>query len=92
MRALVSLFERKHILLSATHSPIYLQDFPNTESPDLPYVIDVVRKDFFNEFIRILENDYSLLWDCVYDNIEKLKEIARERAREVQPSRRARAS
>jgi hypothetical protein len=76
--ASVRLFERKHILLSATHSPIYLKDFQNTEPSDLQYIIDVVRKDFFTDFIKILENEYSSLWNCVYDNIEELKEKARE--------------
>lgn len=77
----VRLLERKHILLSAIHSPIYLKDFPETESPDLQYVVDVVRKDFFTDFIQILENDYSLLWNCVYHNIEVLKEEVRNLAK-----------
>jgi hypothetical protein len=76
----IRLFERKHILMSTWHSPLYLKDFPRTEKPDLPYLIDVVRKDFFTDFLKILENDYSSLWSCIYDNIEKLKKQVKKDA------------
>jgi len=72
------LFERKHLLLSTTYSPAYVRDFPGTESPELTYLIDVVRKDFFDNFLQILEKDYITLWKCVSDNLKRLRKIANE--------------
>lgn len=72
------LSERKHLLLSAKHSPAYVRDFPRTEDPELPHLIDVVRKDFFNGFLQILDNDYLTLWKCISNNLKKLRKIAKE--------------
>ena len=74
----IQLFERKHLLLSAQYSPAYIKDFPRTESRELSYLIDVVRKDFFVDFLQILENDYSTLWKCIFNNRKKLRKIAKE--------------
>lgn len=72
------LFERKHLLLSARYSPAYVKDFPRTEVPELPHLIDVVRKDFFNGFLQTLEKDYFTVWKCISNNLEKLRKIAKE--------------
>lgn len=76
---LPQLFERKHLLLYSTYSPPYVAEFPNTEDPELRYLIDVVRKDFFAEFIEIMEKDYSALCKSVSENkgqlLEKIKKL-----------------
>jgi len=72
------LYKRRHLLLSTKYSPPYIKDFPETESPELEYLIDVVRKDFFPDFLQILQNDYSVLWKSIYDNLEELKKEAKD--------------
>lgn len=74
----IQLFERKHLLLSARYSPSYVKDFPNTESPGLPYLIDVVRNDYFGDFLSILEEEYSTLWKCIFSNNKELSKEAKE--------------
>ena len=74
----IKLFERKHLLLSTKHSPKYIEEFPNTETPDLDYLIDVVRKDYFGDFVKILENEYTTIQKCILDNLEELREQAKE--------------
>jgi len=73
----IKLFERKHLLLTTAYSPSYVKDFPNTETPDLPYLIDVVRKDYFGDFLGILEEEYATVWKCISDNIKKLSQKAK---------------
>lgn len=73
----IKLFARKHLLLSTYYSPSYVKDFPDTESPELPYLIDVVRKDYFTSFLNILEEEYSKLWECISKNIKALRKEAK---------------
>ena len=76
---LIDLVERDHIILYAKHTPRYVEYFPNTEDEVLYYLIDVVKKDYFPKFLEILEGDYKILWNCIYNNlsecIARVKEV-----------------
>lgn len=74
----MQLLERKHLLLSTKYSPKYIEEFPNTETPDLDYLIDVVRKDYFSDFLKILENEYTNILKCILNNLDELSEQAKE--------------
>jgi hypothetical protein len=68
----IQLAESKHVLLLANYSPSYLKLFPETDSHHLPYLIDVVRRDYFPEFIDLLENEFSNRCKYVHENFDRL--------------------
>ena len=75
----VELTERKHILLSAKYSPQYAKNFPKTDSRDMSYLIDVVRRDFFSDFLNILETECLERQNYIHDNLKTLIAEVRER-------------
>lgn len=72
------LYERKHLLLATSYSPPYISEFPETVMPYLPYLIDVVRKDYFADFLKILKTDYATIRNCISDNIQELIEMLKK--------------